>query len=163
MELMNNRIHILILFITLLLTSMMVNAEFYKWIDSKGNVHFTDTPPQGEKVEALELKINTYSAVEVTPLIERLGKKDKVVMYSAIWCGICTKAKRYFKDKNIPYVIYDVEKSRSGKRDFKLLKGKSVPIIIVGDKRMNGFTVARFEKLYQQQMVNSPSAAESEL
>ena len=101
---------------------MMVNAEFYKWIDNKGNMHFTDTPPQGEKVEALELKINTYSSVEVTPLVDRLGKKD-----------------------------------------FKLLKGKSVPIIIVGDKRMNGFTVARFEKLYQQHMFNSRSATESKL
>ena len=84
-------------------------------------------------------------------------------MYSATWCGICTRAKRYFKYKNIPYVIYDVEKSRSGKRDFKLLKGKSVPIIIVGDKCMNGFTVAKLEKLYQQQMVNSRSITESKL
>ena len=163
MELMNNRIRNLIIFTVLLLSSMMVNAEFYKWTDSKGNVHFTDTPPQGKKVEELELKINTYTAVEVTPLVERLGKKDKVVMYSATWCGICTKAKRYFKAKKIPYVIYDVEKSRSGKRDFKLLKGKSVPIIILGDKRMNGFTVARFEKLYQQQMVESRSAPKSKL
>ncbi|MFQ5471132.1 MAG: hypothetical protein ACE5EH_12685 [Gammaproteobacteria bacterium] len=35
----------------------------------------------------------------------------------------------------------------SGKRDYKLLHGKAVPIIIVGDKRMNGFTAARFDKL----------------
>lgn len=117
-------------------------------------MHFTDKPPKGEKAEALELKINTYSAVEIKPLVERLGKKDKVVMYSATWCGICKKAKRYFKTNKIPYVIYDVEKSYTGKRDFKLLKGKSVPIIIVGDQRMNGFNVARFDKFYQQQILN---------
>ena len=151
---MDKNTHVLFLFITSLLFSTASSAEFYKWTDDKGNVHFTDTPPKGKKVEQLELKINTYSAVEITPLVERLGKKNKVVMYSATWCGICKTAKRYFKAKKIPYVIYDVEKSYSGKRDFKLLKGKSVPIIIVGDKRMNGFTVARFDKLYQQQMLN---------
>lgn len=150
---MDKKIHVLFLFIALLF-SAVASAEFYKWTDGKGNVHFTDTPPKGKKVEQLKLKINTYSAVEIKPLVERLGKKNKVVMYSATWCGICRKAKRYFKVKKIPYVIYDVEKSYSGKRDFKLLKGKSVPIIIVGNKRMNGFTVARFDKLYQQQMLN---------
>ena len=156
---MDKHAHVLLLFIASLLFSAVAGAEFYKWTDDKGNVHFTDTPPKGKKVEQLELKINTYSAVEIKPLVERLGKKNKVVMYSATWCGICKKAKRYFKAKKIPYVIYDVEKSYSGKRDFKLLKGKSVPIIIVGNKRMNGFTVARFDKLYQQQMLNRDSEA----
>ncbi len=160
---MDKNISALFFLVALLLSSMVANAEFYKWVDDKGNVHFTDTPPKGEKAEELELKINTYSAVEITPLVERLGRKNKVVMYSATWCGICKKAKRYFKTKKIPYVIYDVEKSYSGKRDFKLLKGKSVPIIIVGNKRMNGFTVARFDRLYQQQMINRDDEAKPKL
>ena len=160
---MDKYISALFFLVALLFSSMVANAEFYKWVDDKGNVHFTDTPPKGEKAEELELKINTYSAVEITPLVERLGRKNKVVMYSATWCGICKKAKRYFKAKKIPYVIYDVEKSYSGKRDFKLLKGKSVPIIIVGDKRMNGFTVARFDKLYQQQMLNREAEVKPKL
>ena len=160
---MDKSAHLLFLFMASLLFSAASSAEFYKWTDDKGNVHFTDTPPKGKKVEQLELKINTYSAVEIKPLVERLGKKNKVVMYSATWCGICKKAKRYFKAKKIPYVIYDVEKSYSGKRDFKLLKGKSVPIIIVGNKRMNGFTVTRFDKLYQQQVLKRDTATESKL
>jgi glutaredoxin len=160
---MDKIIQVVSIFTASLLFSAVSNAEFYKWTDDKGNVHFTDTPPKGKKVEELELKINTYSAVEIIPLVERLGRKDKVVMYSATWCGICKKAKRYFKAKKIPYVVYDVEKSYSGKRDFKLLKGKSVPIIIVGDKRMNGFTVARFDKLYQQQMLKRDVEAKPKL
>lgn len=124
-------------------------AEIYKWIDENGKAHFTDSPPDGKQVEALDLRINTYTAVEITPLLERLGRKDKVVIYSATWCGSCNRAKKYFRENNIPYVSYDVEKSRSGRADFRLLKGKSVPIIILGDTRMNGFTVARFEALYR--------------
>lgn len=102
-------------------------------------------------MEEVTLKINTYTSVEIKPLVERLGRTDRVVMYSAEWCGICTRAKKYFRKNNIAYISYDIEKSRTGKMDFKRLRGKSVPIIIVGDKRMNGFTAARFDQLYKKQ------------
>ena len=132
--------------------SFAVYGGIYKWVDEQGKVHFTDNPPDDKNTEEIKLKINTYSSVEIKPLGERLGRKDKVVMYSAVWCGICKKAKHYFQKNNIPYVLYDVEKSRRGKIDFKLLRGKGVPIIIVGNKRMNGFTASRFDRLYKEQM-----------
>ena len=141
----------------LMLCSLAANAGIYKWVDEAGKVHFTDRPPDDIKTEEVELRINTYTSVEIKPLIERLGKKDKVVMYSATWCRMCNKAKNYFRENNIAYVAYDVEKSRTGKMDFKLLRGKSVPIIIVGGKRMNGFTAAKFDRLYEDQMKQKES------
>jgi glutaredoxin len=149
-----NRIWLVALIVIALNTS--AQAEIYKWVDDQGNPHFTDAPPDGIKTEAVEVKINTYTAVEITPLLERLGRDDKVVIYTATWCGVCTKAKQYFREKNIPYIAYDVEKSPTGRVDFKSLRGKSVPIIIVGSKRMNGFTAAKFDKLYQQEMLEKP-------
>jgi len=137
-----------------MLTNSIVNAEIYKWIDKYGNTQFTDNPPTDKKVEEVEVKINTYSAVTIKPLAERLGKKDKVVMYTATWCGICKQAKKHFIKNNIPYIAYDVEYSRIGKMDFKLLRGRSVPIIIVGKQRMNGFTVSRFDRLYKKLKAN---------
>lgn len=136
--------------ILLLVTSTLVHAEIFRWVDESGRVHFTDSPPSDKQVEEVTLKINSYTAVEVIPLLERLGKDGKVVIYTATWCGYCAKAKKYFRQNKIPYVAYDVEKNRIGKNDFKLLKGKSVPIIIIGNRRMNGFNVARFDMLYQQ-------------
>jgi len=139
----------------LFLCSYSSNAEIYKWIDEQGKVHFTDNPPNNKPAEEIKLQINTYSSVEIKPLVERLGKKDKVVIYSAEWCGICTKAKQYFRKNNIAYISYDVEKSRTGKMDFKLLRGKSVPIIIIGKQRMNGFSASRFDRLYDDQINNN--------
>ncbi len=147
---MNREVTTIVTALILLLASVHADAEIHKWVDAQGKTHFSDTPPAGQQTEQLELKINTYTAVEITPLEQRLGKSDKVVMYSATWCGICTKAKQYFKTNNIPYVVYDIEKSRAGKQGFKQLKGRGVPIILVGGKRMNGFSVAKFEKLYKQ-------------
>ncbi len=144
----------------LLLCSHSVHAEIYKWVDEHGKAHFTDKPPTGKKTEEIELKINTYSAVEIKPLLERLGRTDKVVIYTTTWCRICKKAKKYFRENNIAYITYDVEKSRIGKRDYKALRGRAVPIIIVGNKRMNGFTASRFDKFYKEQM--EKKAADSE-
>ncbi len=70
---------------------------------------------------------------------------------------MCKKAKDYFRKNSIPYVSYDVEKSRTGKMDFRLLRGKSVPIIIVGSRRMNGFNAAKFDRLYEDQMKQQES------
>lgn len=156
------RSYIMIIMLSLWVATPAI-AEIFKWTDSKGKVHFTDSPPKDQQVEQVEVKVNSYTAVEITPLVERLGRKDKVVMYSAAWCGICKKAKQYFQQKSIPYIVYDIEKSRSGKRGYKLLKGKGVPIIIVDDKRMNGFNVKKFEKLYAQQMKkNTPTTNPAE-
>jgi len=143
-------IKIVLLVTTLFFCTFSVSAEIYKWVDKYGKTQFTDNPPIGKKTEEVEVKINTYSAVSIRPLVERLGKKDKVVMYTATWCGICKQAKKYFIKNDIPYVTYDVENSKIGKIDFKLLRGRSVPVIIVGNKRMNGFTVSRFDKLYKK-------------
>ena len=143
--------------ITLMLCSHVVYGGIYKWVDDQGKVHFTDDPPDDTRAEEVELRINTYTSVEIKPLIERLGKKDKVVMYSATWCGMCKKAKTYFRKNNIPYVSYDVEKSRIGKMDYKQLRANSVPIIIVGNKRMNGFNAAQFDSLYETQMKQKQS------
>jgi glutaredoxin len=147
----------------LLSVSTFTDAEIYKWFDEQGNAHFSDAPPADLKSEEVELRINTFPAVEIKPLVQRLGQGDKVVMYSASWCGVCKKAKRYFKKNNIPYKVYDVEKSRIGKRDFKRLGGKSVPIIIVGTKRMNGFTASRFSKLYEKEIVQKRKAENLEV
>ena len=141
-----------LLILCLLSVSSALHAEIYKWVDDNGKAHFTDRPPVNQQVEEIEVKVNSYEAVEIKPLEKRLGRKNKVVLYTAAWCGYCKKAIRHFKNKRIAYVAYDVEKSRKGRRAYKRLKARSVPIIIVGDKRMNGFNAAAFDKLYAQHM-----------
>ena len=71
-------------------------------------------------------------------------------MYPPPGVGVCTKARRYFEANNIGFTEYDVETSQTGKAGFEKLNGKGVPIILVGDKRMNGFSAAIFETLYQK-------------
>lgn len=146
-----------LLLIVLLLPAFVADGAIYKWVDQSGKVHFTDNPPDDTHTEEVELQVKTYTSVEIKPLVERLGKQDKLVIYGTSWCHTCDKARHYFRKHNIPYVYYDVEKTRVGKMDFRLLRGKSVPIIIVGNKRMNGFSVTRFESLYQLHLKSDTS------
>jgi len=138
----------LILLISTLLFTIGVSAEILKWTDSDGRVHFGDKPPAGAETSIVEVKINTYESPNIEALQEILNPKDKVVMYSAKWCGVCKKAKKYFRANNIPYKDYDIEKSSKGRKDYKKLGAKGVPVILVGKKRLNGFSAATFESIY---------------
>jgi len=51
--------------------------------------------------------------------------------------------------KGIRFTEYDIEKSSKGKRLYKNLGARGVPVILVGKKRMNGFSEAGFEKIYR--------------
>ncbi len=129
-------------------SSTPIGAEIYKWFDGDGKVHFGDQPPSAANFERLDLRINTYTNPETTDVGKDFGVVNEVTMYGASWCAVCKTARKYFRAKGITFVEYDIEKSRKGKRDFKILGGKGVPIILVGGKRLNGFSEESFEKLY---------------
>lgn len=137
-----------------LLTAVVTTApaEIYKWTDAQGNVHFGDQPPKSAASETVTLNINSYQSVTIEPFepfvsAPRSGG-NSVVLYSTEWCGVCQRAKHYFKQNKIHFQEYDVENNEKGKTDFANLNGRGVPIILVGEKRMNGFSEKKFEKLY---------------
>ena len=137
-----------------LLVSPASLAELYKWVDDSGNVHYGDKPPENVELKKITGNVSSFSSVSVEPfvydpnLVTQRKKSRDVVMYSTSWCGVCKKAKRYFESKNIPYIEYDIEKSEKAAREFKKLRGRGVPVILVGDNRMNGFSIKNFDRLY---------------
>ncbi|MDY6993475.1 MAG: glutaredoxin domain-containing protein [Pseudomonadota bacterium] len=110
--------------------STVYAKEVYKWTDDAG----------AEKVEVS--KIQTYSSPPIMEPIESVeynSDAPTVELYSAQWCGICRQAKHYMTEHDIAYSEYDVEHSTYGKRRFKALGGKGVPLIVVGQRKMHGF------------------------
>lgn len=75
--------------------------------------------------------------------------KSPVIMYSTRWCPYCKKAREYFKRHQFSYVEYDIEASATNIENFRALNGNGVPLILVGDRRMQGFTPQSFEALLQ--------------
>lgn len=137
-----------------LLVSSIGYAEIFQWTDAQGGTHFGDRPPASSAAKRVIVEINSYNSVSVEPFTafqrgHASGEKS-VVLYGTTWCGFCKRARRYFQAQGIAYKEYDVEKTAKGRRDYKKLNGHGVPIILVGDQRMNGFSVARFKSLYER-------------
>jgi glutaredoxin len=154
---------ILLLLLGLFSLSVDTQAEIYKWVDENGQVHFGDSRPQEIESKQVTVKPNTYTSPSIEILSKifetdsqpQQGSKNKnVIMYSAAWCGICKKARNYFKKNKILFKEYDVENSAKGKRDYKKLRGTGVPIILVNNKRMNGFSENKFRSLFNQVKLN---------
>lgn len=148
-------------FLCLCLAVVQVNAyaEVYRWVDDRGRVQFSDQAPESKKAEVVELaEISTYQGVTVSEVEEGIEsgpvrqkksiRRKRVVIYSAQWCGMCRKAKNYFKRKKIPFKEYDIEKSRNARRSYDKLNATGIPVILIGKKRMDGFSKYRFDKIY---------------
>lgn len=137
----------------LLVGGGVCSAEVYKWVDEKGRVHFGDSPAETQQVEQVNLEVNTYESVsyedvEFAAPVERRAT-GKVTMYATSWCGYCKQARNYFVKNNIPYTEYDIEKNKRAKQAYDKLGATGVPVILVGKKRMNGFSVKGFQRIYQ--------------
>jgi glutaredoxin/Skp family chaperone for outer membrane proteins len=70
-----------------------------------------------------------------------------VVMYCTATCPACQMAKRYFAQKGVSYEEKNVEQSRDAAAEFQRLGGHGVPLILVGEHRMDGFSASELDKL----------------
>jgi len=132
-------------------------GEIYKWVDASGRVQFSDRPPASADAQRVQLgRINTYEGVSVgdeaddRPSVPSPAGSRGVVMYGASWCGVCERARRFFRDQGIPFREHDVERDEAARRELERMKGTGVPIILVRGKRMNGFSERRFMDLYSR-------------
>lgn len=142
----------------LFFVSLFASADIYKWVDEKGRVHYGDKPTEKEKKVAVD--ISSYESVtysdppdmnvkSISSAPTKSAIKKKVTMYSTAWCGYCKKARNYFQAQGIPFIEYDIEKNSTAKKDYDALGGRGVPVIVMGKKRMNGFSQEGFERFYQ--------------
>ena len=123
-------------------------ADIYQWRDAKGKIHFGDKKPEQGAAKKLELDINTYTNVSFDSSALDVGKR--VVMYSTDGCGYCKKAKAYFITHDISFTEYNIDKDQAAKRRYTAMGAKGVPVILVGKKRMNGFSEEGFKRIYPQ-------------
>ncbi len=151
----------LILLQAMLLSAACVAGGIYSWKDRDGNVHFGDRPPVEVSSTQLDVKVNTVSAPDnvknsareyASDLARRQPdippRKKKVVMYSAAWCGVCKRARKYFKQHRVPFREYDIDTSKSGRKAYEKYGVSSVPVIAVGRQHMRGFSPESFERFY---------------
>ncbi|MFW2440205.1 MAG: glutaredoxin domain-containing protein [Arenicellales bacterium] len=144
---MTHRFCVLILVLSAIISSA-ASAQVYRYVDENGRVVYSSVKPTGiEKADKVRIR---HSSVSSPALTGEAAAKD-VVIYTTTWCGYCKRAKSYFEEQGIAYNEYDIEKDPQGKRDYARMRGSGVPIILVGDQRMDGFDKTRFHRLYSEE------------
>jgi glutaredoxin len=76
--------------------------------------------------------------------------KERVIFYSASWCGYCNQARKYMRSRQVAFVEYDIDSSPRGYADYRALNGTGVPILLLGDQRLNGWGATRFDQMYER-------------
>jgi glutaredoxin len=120
-------------------------TDVYKWKDADGRTHVSDRAPA--RYGAERVRIETAAP----PVDDRRDRPTsaapRVVMLSASWCGVCRRARNWLTRNGVAFTEYDVERDRKGMEAYKRLNGKGVPIILVGDLRMDGFSATALEAM----------------
>lgn len=141
-----------LLAVWMVLACTLADAQVYRWVDEDGNIHFSDRKPVEENSEEVELhSISSYEAVEIKPAPRSAADshRPRVVMYATDWCPYCAKAREYFADNGIRFTEYDIDKDPAARRRYDAMGATGVPVILVGDRRINGFSVEGFERVYK--------------
>lgn len=72
---------------------------------------------------------------------------EGVVLYATEWCGYCKKARDFFKQHDIAYVEYDIEKSPEGKAQYDQLHGSGIPLLVIRGEVLRGYDLNAMKKL----------------
>ena len=124
-------------------------AEIYRWVDDAGTVHFSDQRAS-EQAEEVVLDVRSVQFVTITDLPERPKARSatQLIMYSTQRCGVCHRARDYFLRNGIAFIEKDIEDSASARAEFDALGGVGVPLLVLANRAMNGFSAEAFQYWY---------------
>jgi glutaredoxin len=149
---------------------------YYQFVDTGGRVRFVSTlaevppewrervgfvemssPPPARPADAQRLRDKRTAHLSGSAREARTretapdaGGDGEVIIYSADWCGACTRAKRYMDDRGIAYDERNVDEERwSEEMNTKAGKG-GIPVFDVGGQILRGFSPERLDQLIAQ-------------
>lgn len=85
----------------------------------------------------------------------------KVVMYGTSTCPYCAKARDYLRERGIAFADYDVQKSPAAREAFSKLDGKGVPLILIGNRRIDGFMPPVYDEALKHAGIVPQTVAQS--
>ena len=124
----------------------------YKWTDDQGRVHYSDSPPAGAQAAQVKIRVNSIAGPAMVSTVRsaQAAVKDKVRIYTTSWCGYCKKAKAHLAARSVSFDEVDVESSERGHQEFTAIGGRGVPVVLVGDQRMDGFDPSTLDEMLRK-------------
>jgi glutaredoxin-like YruB-family protein len=66
-------------------------------------------------------------------------KAPRITLYTTRNCPNCRRAKHYLKQKGMWFQELDVDQNTRAKKMFARLGARAVPVVMIGDTRIDGF------------------------
>lgn len=155
----------------LLLCSIAASAqagELFRWVDSAGNVHYTDQPPPPDikNVEQKKLGGNTIDTSDLPYATQQAVKNFPVTLYATDDCGkLCESGRELLNRRGVPYTTKNPKSNPADMETLKKLVGDSVvPVLVVGSTTSKGFSKDAWDAEldsagYPKSALKKPSAA----
>ena len=134
--------------VALVLCSASASAQMYKWVDAKGAVHYTDTPPPANARKAdIKASASSVQGAALPYALAQTVRNHPVTLYSATSCGPCDQGRNLLKARGIPFA----EKLVSSAADVAKLRAAGgngdVPFLLVGQAKHNGYSSAAWSEV----------------
>lgn len=136
----------------LLAISLGVIYQVQKGIVADGKTHYDSSASSNAKSkEVNNASITSSLEVYVEPKLRGLSAEN-VTLYVTSWCGYCKKAKAYMAAHGISYQEFDIERDPIAKSDFQRHRGGGVPLLVMGDKTLRGFSSSSYDRFFEDQI-----------
>ena len=124
-------------------SALVHGGTLYRWVDSEGRVHYSDTPPppSAKQVEKKRLKGAPAEDTSQLPYATQMAAKNFPVTLYITDCGdACTKARSLLAKRGIPFSEKNAQQPDDQEELSKLLGGQlEVPVLKVGNNVVRGY------------------------
>jgi glutaredoxin len=73
--------------------------------------------------------------------------QPRITLYSTRRCPHCARVRRYLQNKGLRFQEFDVQSNPRGQKAFARLGARGVPVVMIGDVRVDGFDRRRLDAL----------------
>ena len=144
----------LIISVLFIMTTVNITwaATLYRWVDEKGVVHVSETPPEGkENVAQTVVGEETDKAPKDSEekKVFRV-RPGEVIIYTTPTCPWCHRTKAWMRDKKVRYKEIDITTDKKGLEEMVRISGQTgVPVIVIGDEVIVGFNEKRLNEIFK--------------
>ena len=119
-------------------------TNVYRWVDSHGKVHFSDTPPPEEAKSVSQKRMGGgYVDEPNLPYATQVAmKRHPVTLFTAQGCGApCDRGRELLSARGVPFTERNALASDADLQALRKLTGGSseVPLLQVGESNMKGY------------------------
>ena len=143
-----------ILLAGVLASSVLAQAQQYRWVDDRGRIQYGDAPPaSAKKVEKLGGKDapaqeDQGGSPQLPSEVQQVQKDYPVTLYTSPLCKLpCAQARDALNKRGIPFSEFQVWNEETLEKLKAATNAEGVPALVVGRTAFSGFESARYDAM----------------